>query len=202
MKLDIQSIARPTRREFMKTTFLGGMGAVGAISAAAAGLALPCVSQADEADVHDLPWAGLTLAEFEMLMDPEHYASLSSAVKEELGQYRMYETPSGTEGMARRSDVGGSVYFDYVSVGYHQVAFSFQYHVGVSCDQLFARVTISNGGYDDAFEFYGAGTSLTGRNTFSGVPSGTCSVVVTAYAPIPAPGYSSMPRQAYRTVTV
>jgi hypothetical protein len=160
------------------------------------GLALagaPGVARAD-----GRPYEGLTIAEFEQIMDPEHYAALPDSVKEELSAHYMYESVSGLT----RADVGSSVRFTDVSVGYGQVAFTFKYTTTVSCSSLFTRVTLMNSSQSFQAEFNGSGAALTGSRTFYSVPSGTYSLVATAYAPSTPNGYTSSPVQAIRSVTV
>lgn len=188
-----------SRRDFLKTTTLT---ASGLVLAGVGLIASPGLSLAEEVDTSALPFAGMTLAEFEATVDPEHYASLSEAVKEELGQYYMYETPAEGNPLSR-ADTGGSVSIPDFTTGYRQVAFTAVYRPSVSCASLFMRVTLSNSsGYFDSREFSGSGSELWGSGTFSGLPSGSFTLVATAYAPIPPAGFSSSPRQAIRYPSV
>ena len=184
------------RRSFVRAATLCGSGLM------LAGLGLIEPTSIARADDTSLPFAGMTIAQFEEAVDPEHYATLSDEVKEELAQYYMYETPSG-EDQTLRIDTGGSVTCYNLSTGYHQVGFTFCYRPSVSCTSLFMRVTISNSsGFYDSREFNGSGSELWGPGTFYNVPSGSCTVVATAYAPMPPAQYSSSPRQCIRYVTV
>lgn len=190
-----------SRRDFLKTATLVASG----LALVGTGLiAKPGSSLAEEgADTGSLPFAGMTLAEFEEAMDPEHYASLSESVKQELGEYYMYETPSG-ENPLTRADTGGSVSFSDVSTGYQQVAFTSVYRPNVSCSSLFMRVTLSHSsGYFDSRSFSGSGSELWGSGTFYNLTSsGTYTLVATAYAPTPPAGWSSSPRQTIRYVSM
>lgn len=188
-----------SRRDFLKTTALTASGLV----LAGVGLIVnPGLSLAEEVDTSTLPFAGMTLAQFEEAMNPEHYAGLTEEVKRELSEYYMYETPSGNDQLAR-ADTGGSVSFSDVSSGYQQIAFTSVYRPAVSCSSLFMRVTLSHSsGYYESREFSGAGSELWGSGTFYNLTrSGTYTLVATAYAPAPPAGWSSSPRQSIRYIS-
>lgn len=189
-----------SRRDLLKTATLA---ASGLVLAGAGLIAVPGLSLAEGIDTSTLPFAGMTIAQFEEAMDPEHYAGLPEEVKQELASCIMYETPSGTEGLTR-AEASASVYFTSASGGYRQVGFSFIYNTGVSCQGLNARVTLSNSsGYFSEKNYSGSGTELMGSGTFYSLPKGgTYSLVVTAYAAYPSSGFTVPTRQSIRSINV
>ena len=98
---------------------------------------------------------------------------------------------------ALRTVIGGTVYFNDVSVVNSSISYSFIYTTNIACPTLFARVTLSNGPYYATQEYVGTGTSIRNGGTFANVPSGSYSLRVVVYPTAPI-GYESDICQASR----
>ena len=88
--------------------------------------------------------------------------------------------------------------------GAGSVGYSFSFTCSASCPSLYALVTVNNLSTGSTYsrEFWGSGTSLSGSGTASGLSSGLCRAVVTAFAPEPPAGMSSYYSQDWSTVNV
>lgn len=156
------------------------------------------VSLAKASEIAD-PFANLTVGEYIRLFAPEVYDSLGTEFKSLLDSSQMFsQTPIS------RAYLDQSVSISAWRTGAGSVGYSFSFTCSASCPSLYALVTVNNLSTGSTYsrEFWGSGTSLSGSGTASGLSSGLCRAVVTAFAPEPPAGMSSYYSQDWSTVNV
>ena len=159
------------------------------------GVAAPLAKASEIAD----PFANLTVGEYIRLFAPEVFGSLGAELKSSLDSSRMYsQTP------APRAYLDQNVSISAWRAGAGSVGYSFSFTCSASCPSLYALVTVNNLSTGSTYsrEFWGSGTSLRGSGTASGLSSGSCRAVVTAFAPEPPVGTTSYYSQDWSTVNV
>ena len=192
---------RLSRRELLRAGALAGTTLFGAAALSMA----PSVGVADEGnpdggDLVCIPITDdLTIGAFTRMTDPEHWASLHPDVQAMLDAAPLF---GGENSPVTVGGVGGYTWVNPNS-GQGSSFYSAGFTSNVSCPGLAVQVTYSLGGYIYyRNSFSGAGFSVSGSGTVSGVPTGTYSVVATGYPTQPPTGYDVTYYQGFGSATI